>query len=219
MFRLFRANAAIFSTMSQGSKKNKPLLQTRSHWNGDWNERRMTFRCRPLRPLPLFSLHEWELPNFQDSGVLLIIQWMDENCIEMSSFGVYLEQHEADGLWHCSLRANHWLQWSCSFNIRLCQLLAARLNTEHTNQNCITWEVSFPKLLLLPNRHHAVKEVHHCVVAISLLSHFARQRKRVDRNEFCFQHNSAELSAQKHITTKHYDNSELWQETEVGEVW
>lgn len=188
MFRLFRANAAILSTMSQGSKKQKTLLQTRSHWN----KRRMTFRCRPLRPLPLFSLHEWELPNFQDSGVLLIIQWIEENCIEMSSFSVYLEQHEADRLWHCSLRANHWLQWSCSFNIRLCQLLAARLNTEHTNQNCITWEVSFPKLLLLPNRHHEVKEVHHCVVAISLLSHFARQRKRVDRNEFCFQHNSAE---------------------------
>lgn len=187
-------------------------MQTRSRWNGDWNKRRMTFRCRPLRPLPLFSLHEWELPNFQDGGVPLIIQWIEENCIEMSSFSVYLEQHEADRLWHCSLRANHWLQWSCSFNIRLCQLLAARLNTEHTNQNCITWEVSFPKLLLLPNRHHEVKEVHHCVVAISLLSHFARQRKI----SFVF---SITLPSCRHKNTFNYNKSELWQETEVGEVW
>lgn len=171
-----------FSTMSRGSKKKQPLLQTRSHWNGDWNNRRMTFRCHPLHPLPLFSLHEWELPNFQDSGVLLIIQWIDRNCIEMSSFSVYLQQHETDRLWHCSLRANHWLQWSCSFNIRLCQLLAARLNTEHAKPELHYMGSFISKALLLPNRHHEEKEVHHCAVAISLLSHFARQRKRVDRN-------------------------------------
>lgn len=138
---LLRANAAIFSTMSQRPQRGHVE-------NGDWNKRRMTFSCHPHHLLPLFFLHERELPIFPDSRVLLIIQWIDENCWEMwcaLSVLFFLEQHEADRFWRCSLRTNHWLQWSCSFNIRLCQLLAARLNTEHTDQNCVTWKVPFTK--------------------------------------------------------------------------